>query len=74
MNRNRLSTQSDGIKSTACLNLDERISKLLSSPSNYEVQSDGKILIKSSGISLRGIGNVSVLVFTDFTQGTPLQI
>lgn len=46
--------------------------ELLSKPSNYEVQSDGKILIKSSGVFLKGRGNIGVLVFNE--QGETVYI
>lgn len=37
--------------------------KLLASPSNYELQPDGKILIKSTGTYLKSRGNIGVSVF-----------
>jgi hypothetical protein len=36
-------------ESSSALDIKERALKLLSTPSNYEVQPDGKILIKSLG-------------------------
>ncbi len=44
-------------------NLKNRTLNLLSTPSNYEVQPDGRILVKSTGLYLRGRGNVGVNVF-----------
>ena len=44
-------------------NLKIRTLNLLSTPSNYEVQPDGRILVKSTGTYLRGRGNVGVDVF-----------
>jgi len=51
MNNSRLSTNlaSKGEESSFSGDIKERALKLLSTPSNYEVQPDGKILIKSSG-------------------------
>jgi hypothetical protein len=43
----------------------ERVLKLLSAPSNYETQPDGKILIKSTGTYLKGRGNVGVKVLDE---------
>lgn len=66
MNNNRLSTNkiSKGeIKYVA--NLDQRILNLLSTPSNYELQADGKILIKSTGTYLKGRGNISVIAIDE---------
>ncbi len=60
INRNRLSTNFDN---NDIENIEEIISKLLTSPSNYEIQPDGKILIKSSGNYLKGRGNIGVNVF-----------
>ena len=62
MNRNRLSTVSPQPKEIA---IEERIQKLLAAPSNYEIHPNGKILIKSSGIYLKGRGNISIEVFDD---------
>lgn len=72
MNRNRLSTSNNVIEPSAYLNLDERILKLLSTPSNYEMQPDGKILIKCPATYLKGRGNISVLVFSDSAAESPL--
>lgn len=66
MNRNRLSTN---LRKQDEISIDERIYKLLASPSNYEIQPDGKILIKSSGVYLKGRGNIGVNIF-DVTEGT----
>jgi hypothetical protein len=69
MNKNRLSTNLSQIDenntSLVCAEKDiqNRIENLLSSPSNYELQSDGKILIKSTGTFLKGRGNIAVSVF-----------
>ena len=62
MNRNRLSTVSPQPKE---IDIEERIQKLLAAPSNYEIHPNGKILIKSSGIYLKGRGNISIEVFDD---------
>nr|YP_010836058.1 hypothetical protein QLP54_mgp08 [Phyllosticta yuccae]WGC90073.1 hypothetical protein [Phyllosticta yuccae] len=64
MNNNRLSTnlaskEEVGISDNSIM---ERALNLLESPSNYEVQSDGKILIKSLGTYLKGRGNVGIKV------------
>lgn len=64
MNTNRLSTNL-AIEKKEDGSLDVQALNLLSSPSNYEVQSDGKILIKSLGRSQRGRGNTSVKVLDD---------
>lgn len=66
MNNNRLSTSkfSKG-ENKDVANLDQRIFNLLSTPSNYELQADGKIFIKSSGISLKGRGNISVIAIDE---------
>jgi len=47
------------------ISIQERASKLLESPSNYEVQPDGKILIKSLGTYLKGRGNIGVRVLDE---------
>lgn len=47
------------------IDIKERALKLLSSPSNYELQPVGKILIKSSGTYLKGRGNVGVKVLDE---------
>lgn len=61
MNNNRLSTNLASKEQTHCFGtIQERALKLLSTPSNYEIQSDGKILIKSSGTYLKGRGNIGV--------------
>nr|YP_010608739.1 hypothetical protein PNX16_mgp032 [Drechslerella dactyloides]WAN89819.1 hypothetical protein [Drechslerella dactyloides] len=67
MNNNRLSTNlsKEIAASSSLISLEERISKFLSSPSNYELQPDGKILIKSSGTYLKGRGNVGVNVLDE---------
>lgn len=62
MNNNRLSTRKiDNNDILDFTNLDERVFKLLSTPSNYELQGDGKILIKSLGTYLKGRGNISII-------------
>jgi len=66
MNNNRLSTNL--VKSGPTPfgeDIKERALKLLSSPSNYELQPDGKILIKSTGTYLKGRGNIGVRVLDD---------
>ena len=67
MNSNRLSTHlaSLGEGSSSLSSTDERALNLLSSPSNYEVQADGKILIKSLGTYVKGRGNVGVKVLDE---------
>ena len=47
------------------ISIQERALNLLKSPSNYEVQPDGKILIKSLGTYLKGRGNVKVRVLDE---------
>lgn len=69
MNLNRLSTNLLESKSET-ISLYERVSKLLSTPSNYEIQPDGKILIKSSGVYLKGRGNIGVVVLNE--KGEPV--
>lgn len=59
MNLNRLSTSVVKGVSRGPL-FQERVSNLLSSPSNFELCPDGKILVKSSGVYLKGRGNVGV--------------
>jgi len=46
-------------------NVRERVLKLLSGPSNYEVQPDGRVLIKSTGTYFKGRGNIGVKVLDD---------
>ena len=67
MNNNRLSTNlaSIGKESSSMMDIRERALNLLSSPSNYEVQPDGRILIKSLGTNLKGRGNVGVEVLDE---------
>jgi len=69
MNNNRLTTNlaltSDPLDSSSFMEVKERALKLLSSPSNYELQPDGKILIKSSGTYFKGRGNVGVKVLDE---------
>jgi hypothetical protein len=64
MNNNRLSTNLafSETKESSNISIKERALKLLESPSNYEVQPDGKILIKSLGTYRKGRGNVGVRV------------
>ena len=40
-----------------------RALELLSTPSNYEIHSNGKIWVKSLGVYLKGIGNITVKAF-----------
>ena len=47
------------------MSIEERALKLLSSPSNYEVQPDGKILIKSLGTCFKGRGKIGVKVLDE---------
>lgn len=61
MNRNRLSTVTT---QPSANNIQERVLNLLAAPSNYEIQPDGKILIRSSGVYLKGRGNISLEVFS----------
>ena len=67
MNNSRLTTNSASIgeESSSALDIKERALKLLSTPSNYEVQPDGKILIKSLGTYWKGRGNVGVKVLDE---------
>lgn len=67
INNNRLSTNlaSKEEVGSSDNSIMERALKLLESPSNYEVQSDGKILIKSLGTYLKGRGNVGVKVIDE---------
>lgn len=67
MNNNRLSTNlaSIGKESSSMMDIKERALNLLSSPSNYEVQPDGRILIKSLGTNLKGRGNVGIEVLDE---------
>lgn len=67
INSNRLSTNlakasAQREESSYSMSLEKRVLNLLSSPSNYELQPDGKILIKSLGTYLKGRGNVGVRV------------
>lgn len=64
MNLNRLYTNLFEFNSET-ISLDERVSKLLSTPSNFEIQQDGKILIKSLGVYLKGRGNIGVVVLNE---------
>lgn len=71
MNNNRLSSNLSTKGSNLSFSSEEiykKAIKLLSLPSNYELQPDGKILIKSLGTYLKGRGNVGVKVF-DEKQG-----
>jgi len=67
MNNNRLSTNlaTPNEENSSLIIIKERALKLLSSPSNYEVQPDGKILIKSLGTFYKGSGNVRVKVLDE---------
>src|SRR5690606_30605438 len=63
MNRNRLSTVTT--QSGTDNLLQQRVLNFLATPSNYEVQPDGKILVKSTGKYLKGRGNIGIEVFDD---------
>lgn len=67
MNSNRLSTNlaSLGEGNSSLMSIGERAIKLLSTPSNYEVQPDGKILIKSLGTCFKGRGKIGVKVLDE---------
>ena len=67
MNSKRLSTYLASLEegSSSLSSIDERVLNLLSSPSNYEVQPDGKILIKSLGTCVKGRGSVGVKVLDE---------
>jgi hypothetical protein len=58
MNQNRLSTNQ--ISNNKDLNLENKIKDFLDAPSNYEKHPNGKIFIKSSGLYLKGRGNINV--------------
>lgn len=62
MNRNRLSTNLTRANET---NIQEKVFNLLASPSNYEIKPEGKIFIKSSGVYLKGIGNINLNILDD---------
>lgn len=62
MNNYRLSTSFTTVEDASRADVKERALKLLSCPSNFEVQANGKILIKSLGTYLKGRGNVGVNV------------
>lgn len=62
MNRNRLSTVTT---QPGANNIQERVLNLLAAPSNYEIQPDGKIWIKSSGVYLKGRGNIGIEVYDE---------
>jgi len=63
MNQNRLSTNQ--ISDNKDLNLENKIKDLLDAPSNYEIHPNGKIFIKSSGLYLKGRGNINVQMFNE---------
>lgn len=67
MNNYRLSSNLISLEegSPSSMDIKERALILLSSPSNYELQPDGKILIKSSGTYLKGRGNIGVKILDD---------
>lgn len=69
MNNNRLTSNlsltCDPLDSSSFMEVKERVLKLLSSLSNYELQPDGKILIKSSATYFKGRGNVGVKVLDE---------
>lgn len=62
INRNRLSTN---LSKPSVIDLKERVSNLLASPSNYEIHLNGKFWIKSLGVYLKGRGNVVINVLDD---------
>nr|ATI20573.1 LAGLIDADG endonuclease [Ophiognomonia clavigignenti-juglandacearum] len=65
MNNNRLSSNLPKKRTNLSLSsedIQKKAIELLSLPSNYELQLDGKILIKSSGSYLKGRGNLGVKV------------
>lgn len=62
MNNYRLSTSFTPVEDASRVDVKERALKLLSSPSNFEVEANGKILVKSLGTYLKGRGNVGVNV------------
>ena len=70
MNNKRLSTNLTH-EDSSFNSINERVLKLLSSPSNYELQPNGKILIKSLGIHLKGRGNVGVNVLDETAPEGP---
>jgi hypothetical protein len=70
MNNNRLSTNIKNLDSSLLPEqvlknklLDEKVKELLNSPSNFELQNDGKILIKSEQTYWKGRVNVAIEVF-----------
>lgn len=80
MNEKRLSTNLIKNSSVLAVNYDStfhrknklsyaeirvRALKLLSTPSNYEIHSNGKIRIKSLEVYLKGIGNITVKAFNN---------
>ena len=65
MNNYRLSTSLKSQIGSLDPNLTTRALNLISSPSNYEIQADGKVLIKSSGTYLKGRGNIGVLAIDE---------
>ncbi len=68
MNNNRLSSNLPKKATNLSLSsqdIQKKAIELLSLPSNYELQSDGKILIKSSGCYLKGRGNMGVKVLDE---------
>lgn len=64
MNRNRLSTNLTPHSLPQNL-LEEKIFNILNEPSNYEIQSNGKILVKSTGVYLKGRGNIKLEILDD---------
>lgn len=62
MNNYRLSSSFTPVEDASLVDVKEKALKLLSSPSNFELQANGKIGIKSLGTYLRGRGNVGVNV------------
>lgn len=62
MNNYRLSSNFTPVEDASLVDVKEKALKLLSSPSNFELQANGKIGMKSLGTYLRGRGNVGVNV------------
>jgi len=65
MNNYRLSTSLKSQIGSLDPYLTTRALNLISSPSNYEIQADGKVLIKSSPTYLKGRGNIGVLALDE---------
>ena len=66
MNRNRLSTNLTASQKSVPDNiLNKKIFNVLNEPSNYELHSNGKIWVKSSGVYLKGRGNIKLEALDD---------